>query len=171
MALVRKSRTTTSNVAASSDSWKAAAFLNINLVGKTNVKLGAIPLRESNASESKIISWIAGDAVKAATLKDKFILSYNSVAEAASTGLDFLDDIEIQLNTPEETGVIGYLNFALPTATGSARLGTVVLKDGNAVHERLDVWLADETNLEVLKDKMNVVYQSATSKAQDFLLD
>jgi len=169
MAIIRNRKAATSTSSVANEAWKASAFLNLYLTGKTNVRLGAIALRESNASEAKILAWIAGDSAKAASLKDKFILSYNTVTD--STGLDFLADIEVVSHTPEEVGAIGYVNISLPTATGSARLGSIVLKDGNVLHEKLDVWLADVANLNVLKDSMTIVYQSAVSKSVEFLLD
>lgn len=166
MAIIRNRKAATSS--ATNEAWRASAFLNLYLNGKTNVKLGAIPLRESNASESKLLAWIGDDAAKAAGLKDKFILSYNATGKEDS-GLDFLDDYKSDAEI--DNGIIGYINISLPTATGTARLSSVALKEGTVLHEKLALWIGDNNNIAILKDKMSVVYQSAISKGADFILD
>ena len=169
MAIIRNRKAATSTSSAN-EAWRATAFLNINIVGRSNVKLGAIALRESNASEAKVLAWINGDASKAASLVDKFIITYNAVGQS-ETGIDFLDELELNTDDKAESDVIGYINLALPTEQGSARLSSIALKHGVQVHEKLAVWLENKDNIEVLQTRMNVVYQSAQGKAADFMLD
>lgn len=170
MAIIRNRKAATSTSSAANEAWRATAFLNINIVGRSNVKLGAIALRESNASEAKVLAWINGDASKAARLADKFTITYNAVGQS-ETGIDFLDELELNTDDKAESDVIGYINLALPTEQGSARLSSIALKHGVQVHEKLAVWLENKDNIEVLQSRMSVVYQSAVSKGADFMLD
>jgi hypothetical protein len=174
MALPTRAARVTASKSSRQDAWKLAnkalAFLNINLTGKSTVKLGALSLRESNSFEKSMFDKIGGDAAKAARLKDVFVLTYNSV-NSGSTGLDFLDDLDYvgDVTDGDSTrNVIGYLNFAMPTGDATTRIGSIALLNNNPTHLKLDVWLnQDASNLDKLQDSMTVVYHSSTPEARE----
>ena len=75
---------------------KAIGFLNFYLPteggGKRKIGNTGIPLRETNANERALAEWLAVDPeVRAALLKDKLIVEYNS-AEPAEGGGFMLPD-------------------------------------------------------------------------------
>jgi hypothetical protein len=173
MALPKRNAATRSNKAAvNSDSWKAKGIINIYVTGASRTKLGILPLRESNAIESKLLEWIGDDAGdKAASLMDKFELTYNSVS--VDDALDFIE-LDSDDESIDDKGVLGYLNFALPSSAGSSRIGAIVLKDGESNHRKIASWLLqDEGNIEVLKSKMSIIYhtteKSTTSDVKLFI--
>lgn len=169
MAIIRKNTTS----ARKADSRKASAFLNVYVSKRdgSRARLGSIPLRESNAAESSILKWIAGDASKAASLVDKFSMDYHS-AESHAADFDFIDSIDESSETAE-SDVLGFLNLSLPTANGDSRFASIVLRAGNRNIEAIAQWLVqDEDNVEVMRSRLSIDYQSANpSKTVEFLLD
>lgn len=87
MALKMQTQTTPSNVAGFE---KAAAFINISLPGEkagTHRKLGAIPLKLSNANETRLMEWLKEDPAHVAKLVSKMIVDFKMV-ETEGTGFD-----------------------------------------------------------------------------------
>jgi hypothetical protein len=72
------------------DSWKAQGFLNLYLPSKDGKerKLGAIPLRMSNANEAPLIKWLEEDPERVQVILNKLIMSYQSATPAEGTGFD-----------------------------------------------------------------------------------
>ena len=69
---------------------KAAAFINISLPGEkagTHRKLGAIPLKLSNANETRLMEWLKADPANVAKLVSKLIVDFKMV-ETEGTGFD-----------------------------------------------------------------------------------
>lgn len=65
------------------DSWKAQGFLNLYLPSKDGKrkKLGAIPLKESKASEKALLAWLNEDPSRVANILAKLEIEYQSATE------------------------------------------------------------------------------------------
>ena len=72
------------------DSWKAQGFLNLYLPGKDGArrKLGAIPLKESKASEKQLLAWLNEDHSRVSMILAKLELEYQPAAAPETTGFD-----------------------------------------------------------------------------------
>jgi hypothetical protein len=72
------------------DSWKAQGFLNLYLPGLNGQrkKLGAIPLKESKASEKKLLAWLNEDPSRVAQILSKLEMEYQSATPADAAGFD-----------------------------------------------------------------------------------
>lgn len=70
------------------DSWKAQGFLNLYLPSKTGArkKLGAIPLKESKASEKALLQWLNEDPSRVAQILSKLEIEYQSATPADASG-------------------------------------------------------------------------------------
>ena len=72
----------------SNDSWKADGFLNLYLPTKEGGKrkLGAIPLKGSNANEANLLKWLEEDTeARVATLLKKLVVEYRSAQPKAGS--------------------------------------------------------------------------------------
>ena len=86
---------TPNNAAASSsapknDNWKAQGFLNLFLPSRDGkrVKLGAIPLKESNSREKDMLAWLNEDPARVATILAKLEIEYRPAGQAEGSGFD-----------------------------------------------------------------------------------
>lgn len=72
----------------SNDSWKAQGFLNLYLPSKDGKrkKLGAIPLKESKASEKALLTWLNEDPSRVAAIMAKLEIEYQSATPADGSG-------------------------------------------------------------------------------------
>jgi hypothetical protein len=71
------------------DSWKAQGFLNFYLPSKENgkrKKLGAIPLKESKASEKHLLAWLNEDPTRVRAILSKLEIEYQSATAADASG-------------------------------------------------------------------------------------
>lgn len=72
-------------------SWKAQGFINISLPskdGKSNRKLGAIPLRDSNVNEKSLREFLEADPANLDKVLSKLILNYQNASPAEDSGFD-----------------------------------------------------------------------------------
>ena len=72
-------------------SWKAQGFINISLPskdGKSNRKLGAIPLRDSNVNEKTLREFLEADPANLDKVLSKFVLDYQNATPAEGSGFD-----------------------------------------------------------------------------------
>lgn len=72
------------------DSWKAKGFINLYLPGKdgTRRKLGAIPLKDSRASEKQLLDWLNEDHGRVALILAKLEMEYQPATPAETSGFD-----------------------------------------------------------------------------------
>ena len=72
------------------DNWKAQGFLNLYLPAKDGkrMKLGAIPLKESKASEKAMLAWLNEDPTRVAIILAKLEIEYKSATPADGSGFD-----------------------------------------------------------------------------------
>lgn len=73
------------------ESWKAQAFLNLWLPSKDGGKrrkLGAIPLKASNASERLMIEWLTEDPTRVAAILSKLVIDFQIATADSKTGFD-----------------------------------------------------------------------------------
>lgn len=73
----------------SKPNWKADAFLNLYINDRTGVrrKLGAVPLKLSDARQSKLIEWLNSDEKNVDLLREKLIIDFQSTTvDADATG-------------------------------------------------------------------------------------
>lgn len=71
------------------ESWKAQGFLNLYLPSKENgkrKKLGAIPLKESKASEKHLLAWLNEDPSRVKVILSKLEIEYQSATAADASG-------------------------------------------------------------------------------------
>ena len=73
--------------------WKAQGFLNLYLPDPSGkkIKLGAIPLKESNVrgiNEKKMLAWLNEDPSRVSVILAKLTIEYRPVDEAESVGFD-----------------------------------------------------------------------------------
>ena len=71
------------------DSWKAQGFLNLYLPSKESgkrKKLGAIPLKESKASEKALLAWLNEDPSRVGQILAKLEIEYQSATAADASG-------------------------------------------------------------------------------------
>ena len=63
---------------------KAIGFINLELPGKNGSirKLGAIPLKASNANEASLDAWLKEDPTRVAAVLAKLVINYKSVDTA-----------------------------------------------------------------------------------------
>jgi hypothetical protein len=78
---------------AQNDAWKAQGFLNLYLPGPDGkqLKLGAIPLKESNVrgvNEKKMLAWLNEDPSRVSIILSKLTIEYRPVVETESAGFD-----------------------------------------------------------------------------------
>lgn len=79
------------NDQANSDSWKAQGFLNLYLPSKEagkRKKLGAIPLKESKASEKALLQWLNEDPSRAQQILAKLEIEFQSAVPGEASGFD-----------------------------------------------------------------------------------
>lgn len=71
----------TAAVAPASNFEKAIGFINLELPGKNGSirKLGAIPLKASNANEADLDAWLKEDPTRVAAILKKLVINYKSV--------------------------------------------------------------------------------------------
>lgn len=72
----------TSSANTSNENWKAQGFLNFYLPAKNGQrrKLGAIPLKESKASEKQLLAWLNEDPSRVTQILAKLEIEYQSAA-------------------------------------------------------------------------------------------
>jgi hypothetical protein len=76
-----------------SEAWKAQGFLNFYLPAKNGArkKLGAIPLKESRASERDLLNWLNEDPSRVQVILSKLELEYQSALPADTAGFALQD--------------------------------------------------------------------------------
>ena len=83
-------RNTASAPAQSNDSWKAQGFLNFFMPSKVEGKLrklGAIPLKDSKASEAELRTWIEKNPEQVTKwLMENIVITYQSAEPNEATG-------------------------------------------------------------------------------------
>ena len=72
------------------DSWKAQGFLNLYLPSKSGGrrKLGAIPLKEANFHEAKLLTWLNEDPSRAEKILEALEIEYRSAEPTEAAGFD-----------------------------------------------------------------------------------
>lgn len=79
MAFQTSNAVASNNNNSSNESWKAQGFLNLYLPSKAGRrKLGAIPLKESKASEKRLLAWLNEDPSRVAQILSKLEMEYQS---------------------------------------------------------------------------------------------
>ena len=169
----RASTASSTNAGPKNDSWKASGFLNLYLPGNQGQpkKLGAINLRDANASEKRLCAWLTEDPSRAKVVERQIEVVYQQTSSVASWG--FIDantaaelaaandSTEGEAKGPEKAA--GWLNFYLPGEDGQPKkLGALPLHRSVPSERLLVDWLnKDEANLQVVIDNLTIDFRSA----------